>query len=728
MGKAAQGLARLVTGRLTAWLVIVVALAGAGALIALAPDLRNTDDPTAGLPADAQSTVVAERQQDLPSGALNPALVVYSRPGGTLSPADLEAIAAQAPELGEIALGGRVSPPQPSPDAAAAIVAVPLSGDASGEETVAAVAEIRTIARTDLPDGVIAQVTGGAGFVADINSAFDGADIRLLATTAAVVAVLLLITYRSPILWIVPLAVVGLADRATGSLVAIASQVTDLPFDASTSGIVSVLVFGAGTDYALLLIARYREELRRTPDRRAAMRAAWLGAAPAVSASAVTVILALLTLLLARTGGTQALGLGGALGIATALVFGLVVLPAALVVCPRGIFWPLVPKVDADDPDRKQPGEGWRRIGLATARKPIWVTIGSVLLLAGLSLGTTTTSFGLSQAETFRTEAESVDGLKTISASFPAGLVSPVVIMTTPATADAVAETAKSVEGVSEVRPGERTEELAELSVVISAEPDTAESYQTIRDLRAAVVADDPDAVVGGAVAANLDARDTSLRDLQVISPMILAVVLLVLIVLLRALVAPVVLILTVILSFFAALGAGSLLFTYVFDFPALDYQVPLLSFLFLVALGVDYNIFLVSRAREETATLGTRKGIIEALAVTGGVITSAGILLAAVFTVLGVLPVIVLTEIGVIVGIGVLLDTLLVRTVLVPALVTLLGDRFWWPSRLARPTASADVTPRHAYVEPGPDLHPPDPETEAEVAEPQPVPRRAWI
>ena len=209
-----------------------------------------------------------------------------------------------------------------------------------------------------------------------------------------------------------------------------------------------------------------------------------------------------------------------------------------------------------------------------------------MLLLAGLSLGTTTTSFGLSQADTFRTEAESVDGLKTISASFPAGVVSPVVIMTTPEAADAVAETAKSVDGVSEVRPGERTAELAELNVVITAEPDTAESYQTIRDLRAAVVADDPDAVVGGAVAANLDARDTSVRDLKVISPLILAVVLLVLIILLRALVAPLVLILTVILSFFAALGAGSLLFTYVFDFPALDYQVPLLSFLFLVALG----------------------------------------------------------------------------------------------------------------------------------------------
>ena len=286
------------------------------------------------------------------------------------------------------------------------------------------------------------------------------------------------------------------------------------------------------------------------------------------------------------------------------------------------------------------------------------------------------------------------------------------------------------VDGVAEVRPGEQTEELAQLDVVITAEPDTAESYQTIRDLRAAVVADDPNAVVGGAVAANLDARDTSVRDLKVISPLILAVVLLVLIILLRALVAPLVLILTVILSFFAALGAGSLLFTYVFGFPALDYQVPLLSFLFLVALGVDYNIFLVSRAREETVTLGTRKGIIEALAVTGGVITSAGILLAAVFTVLGVLPVIVLTEIGVIVGLGVLLDTLLVRTVLVPALVTLLGDRFWWPGRLARTAGSIDPEPRHAATAAlvGADNEPEDPETEAEAAEPQPIPRRAWV
>jgi RND superfamily putative drug exporter len=416
------------------------------------------------------------------------------------------------------------------------------------------------------------------------------------------------------------------------------------------------------------------------------MQRAWIGAAPAIAASSATVILALLTLLLAQTGSSRAIGVGGAIGVVTALIFGLLVLPAALVVCPRGIFWPLVPKVDPQDAQRHDGGRAWRRIGNATARRPWPVILGSVLLLAGLSTGVLTTSYGLSQAETFRTEAESVDGLKTISASFPAGVVSPVVIMTNPADADAVSAQAGSVPGVAEVRPGETIPEISELNVVITAEPDTPESYQTIRDLRTAVANADPEALVGGAVATNLDARDAAIRDLKIISPLILAVVLVVLIALLRALVAPIVLILTVILSFFAALGAGSFAFSYVFNYPGLDYQVPLFSFLFLVALGVDYNIFLVSRAKEETVHRGTRQGIIHALAVTGGVITSAGILLAAVFTVLGVLPVIVLTEIGIIVGLGVLLDTLLVRTVLVPASVHVLGDRFWAPGPLSRP------------------------------------------
>ncbi|SDR84263.1 putative drug exporter of the RND superfamily [Friedmanniella luteola] len=683
------------------WAVLALAVVSSGLVIGLSPGLEVNDDPTAGLPASAQSTAVAELQQQLPSGQLDPALVVYSRPGGTLTEADVAAIAAQGADLGPLALDGRVSPPQVSPDRTAALVAVPLSGEVTGKENSTRVADIRAVVRAGLPDGVLAQVTGGAGFSADISAAFDGANLTLLATTASVVALLLVLTYRSPVLWILALAVVGAADQVVASLVGLVSQGSSIPFDESTTGIVSVLVFGAGTDYALLLIARYREELQRTEDRRQAMRDAVTGAGPAIAASGTTVVLALLTLLAAAFGGTRAIGVAGAIGIAVALLFGLVVLPAALVVCPRGLFWPLVPRVGAT----RGRGRVWRRIGEATARRPWPVIAASVVLLVGLSAGTLTTGYGLSQEDTFRTRAESVEGLQTLSASFPAGVVSPVVVMTTPDRADAMVTATRAVPGVADAGRGESTASLAEVDVVITAEPDTAASYDTVRALRTASATVDPGAVVGGSVATSLDARDASLRDLRVITPLILLVVALVLVALLRALVAPLVLILTVVLSFFAALGAGSLAFTLVFDFPALDYQVPLLAFLFLVALGVDYNIFLVSRAQEESLRHGTRAGVVEALAVTGGVITSAGILLAAVFTVLGVLPVIVLTEIGIIVGLGVLLDTLLVRTVLVPALVHLLGDRFWWPRRLPRhadaPVAAepAEVTPRRALV-----------------------------
>ncbi len=438
MTRFPAAVARCVSGRLSAWFVIVAAVAIGGGLIAAAPDLRVNDDLSARLPAAAQSTRVAELQKELPSGSLNPALVVYSRPGGTLSDADLRTIAEQGERLGPLALDGRVSPPQPAPDGTAALVVVPLSGEVPGGETAEAVEQIRQTARTGLPDGVIAQVTGGAGFTADLQSAFAGADVKLLITTASVVALLLLITYRSPILWIIPLAVVGVADRLTSVLVAIASQHTSLAFNESTNGIVSVLVFGAGTDYALLLIARYREELRREPDRRVAMRRAWIGAAPAIGASGATVILALLTLLAATFGSNTAIGVGGAIGIVVALVFGLVVLPAALVVCPRGLFWPLVPHVTPRRGLVEVGGRGWRRIGTATARRPVIVITASLLVLAALSAGTATTGFGLSQEDTFRTKAEAVDGLKTLSAAFPAGTVSPVAVMTTPALAKAV--------------------------------------------------------------------------------------------------------------------------------------------------------------------------------------------------------------------------------------------------------------------------------------------------
>ena len=677
-------------GRGAAWLVVALAILGSAAVIALSGTARVNNDPTAGLPADAQSTQVAKLQQELPSGQRYSAVVVYSRRGAPLTAADERVISEQRPALGGLALGGQVSPPVPSDDRTAALVSVPLAGNVDSSRTDSSVKAIRRVTQSGLTPGLQAQVTGGAAFKADIDNAFSGANVTLLLTTVVVVAVLLLVTYRSPILWLIPLTVVAVADQVAAGIISAVSRHTTLAFGPSVTGIVEVLVFGAGTDYALLLIARYREELRVVPDRYQAMRSALRAAGPAIAASGMTVILALLSLLVAVLADDAALGVAGAIGIATALLFGLVVLPAALVVLPRAVFWPLIPHADARGRlANETAGRTWRRIGELTARRPLPVIVVSTALLLLMALGLAGTRLGLSQTETFRTRAESVAGLNTLARSFPAGAAGPVAVMTTPAAADAVAAAAARVGGVAGASVGEQTAAIAQVDVVLASAPGTPESFATVRALRGAVAGvAGSHAIVGGTVAIEVDTKTAAIRDLLVIAPLILIVVLIMLVLLLRALVAPVVLIASVILSFFAALGAGSWSFTHVFGFAGMDNQVPLLSFLFLVALGVDYNIFLVSRTREEAARVGTAGGVVNALAATGGVITSAGILLAAVFAVLGVLPVIVLTEIGVIVGLGVLLDTLLVRTILVPAIVQVLGERFWWPGRVP-----ADVT-----------------------------------
>ncbi|HET6533375.1 MAG TPA: MMPL family transporter [Actinoplanes sp.] len=658
-------------GRIGAWVVIVIALLGGGALIAGAGETRTSNDPAAVLPADAESTRVAEVLRGLPSASDDPAIIVFSRGGQSLSEADLAA-------------AGQFGRPVPSPGREAALVPVDVSGSS--------VAELRDRLGTGLPDGLTAQVTGPAAFGADIADSFSGANTNLLVVTVVVVTLLLLVTYRSPVLWVVPLAVVGLADQVAASVVALLSRHTGLVIGDSTVGIVTVLVFGAGTNYALLLISRYREELHRHEDRREAMRRALRGAGPAIAASAATVVLSLLTLLLASLGDTVALGVTAAAGIGIAALFALLVLPAALVVCGRGLFWPFVPRVRDTEPEH---AGVWGRIGRGVARRPGVVTVVSVLILAVLSAGLAGTRLGLSQAEQFRVEAESVDGLDTLSRYFPAGASDPAAIVAAPAQADQVLAAATATPGVAQARITERTPDVVRIDATLNAAPDTEESYTAIRELRTAVHAvPGASALVGGSVATDLDVRDAARRDLRVIVPLILLVVLLVLGVLLRAVVAAVLLILTVIASFAAALGAGAWLFREVLGYPALDNPVPLFAFLFLVALGVDYNIFLVTRAREEAAVRGTRDGMIVALSATGAVITSAGVLLAAVFAVLGVLPVVTLTQIGVIVGLGVLLDTLLVRTVLVPALATLLGERFWWPARVAPARNGGAVDP----------------------------------
>jgi RND superfamily putative drug exporter len=410
------------------------------------------------------------------------------------------------------------------------------------------------------------------------------------------------------------------------------------------------------------------------------MRAALRSASPAILASSSTVVLALLSLALADDPFLTSLGYAGAAGIAVALAFALLVLPAAMVLFGRRLFWPFVPRLGQPDPTRTGP---WSRVGAAVTRRPVLVGTASLAVLAVLTLGGLGLRVGLGPTEQFLQKPEAVVGQEQLAASFPAGTSDPTVVVARSGAAGEVKEAVEGVEGVDSVRETRAGGGRTELSAVLTTEPGSEQAFDTVRAIRTAVgdVAG-AEALVGGSDAEALDERSTAARDYRVLAPVILGIVLAVLLLLLRSVVAAVVLVLTVVATYVASMGAGWFLFERFFGFPAMDLGTPVLAFLFLVALGVDYNIFLTTRAREEAAQgASARDAIVGALAVTGGVITSAGVLLAAVFAVLGVLPLIQLAQIGVIVGFGVLLDTLLVRSVVVPALVSLLGERFWWPS-----------------------------------------------
>ncbi|SCG36962.1 MMPL family transporter [Micromonospora halophytica] len=699
---------RVARSRLAAWLTVVAAIVFGAVVFGLPKPDNPAPVSATGLSVEWQSTQVERLQERLPSSNAQPAIVVVSRDdAGPLTEADRSALAATSGDLARLAVGGQVSPPQVSPDGTVALVAVPLSTAGGQEEVAERVDQLRT-ALTALPDGLTVEVTGGPAFTADLTEVFAGADTTLLIVTAGVVALLLLITYRSPFLWIVPLVIVAATEQLT--LRALDTIVPAFGINlagGAVTGIASVLVFGAATDYALLLIARYREELRREPDRFVAMRAALRRTAEPILASGFTVVLGVLTLLLSEQELNRALAVACATGVVLAMLSALFVLPAALVIFGRGLFWPFVPRVGGT----VREGRLWGRLGTVVVRRPAPVALLATLLLAGLAVGGLGIRTGLSETEQFRVEPEAVAGAQTLAKAFPAGTTQPVAVLTAPSAVQAVTDAATAVPGVASARPGETGSGVAQVDVVLEAEPGTPASDRTIEALRDAVAAV-PDsappaldgveefdgAVVGGTVAATYDSDEANGKDLRLILPIILLLVGAVLVLLLRGLVAPVLLVLTVIASFFASLGAAWLLFDHVLGFPALDSGVLLLAFVFLVALGVDYNIFLVTRAREDARTAGTRDGMLSALRVTGGVITSAGVLLAAVFAVLGVLPLITLTQIGIIVCIGVLLDTLLVRTVLVPALAFLLGDRFWWPGRIAREPA-VDAAPEREPV-----------------------------
>lgn len=695
-------ISRFITAARTSWIVLLAGIIATAALFVIAGYQSADSAPPVGLPDSAESIQAADLQEQFRDDDATSGILVFGRETGELSDDDLAAIAERAGELGDIALDGFVPPPTVSEDGTTALIAVPLEIEESVSTQAERADEIRAIASDGLPDGIEVWFTGAEGFLVDISAVFEGANFVLLGVTALVVAVLLIVTYRSPILWIVPLAVVGVADFIAGIAARLVADAAGITLDGSVTGILSVLVFGAGTNYALLLIARYRDELRLHADRREAMAIALRGAGPAIIASGSTVALALATLLFGELSGNRSLGLAGAVGIVVAMAYALLVLPAALVVFGRWLFWPLVPRYGTPDTISRSP---WGKLGRAVSKRPIIVAIAGFAVLGAFASGLTTLNVGLSQNDRFIVKPEAVLGQERLAEAFSAGSTAPAAVIVPADDAAEVSDGLADVDGVVEVRPGPADDEIAQLDIVLDADPESQEAFAIIADVRLALDdLGDGSGLVGGIDAEGLDLRDAQQRDQNLVIPLILVLVLAVLIVLLRSLLAPVLLLVAVVASFFSAVGIGSILFETVFGFPGVDTNVLLFSFLFLVALGVDYSIFLVTRAKEEVPLLGTTEGMVRALAATGGVITSAGILLAAVFAVLGVLPLITLTQVGVIVCIGVLIDTLLVRTVIVPAMTFIAKDRFWWPRRPELSDAEAAARGANGQAERMPD------------------------
>ncbi|UQB91215.2 MULTISPECIES: MMPL family transporter [Mycobacterium] len=673
-----EPLATAVTGRRSWLLALVAALLGVGFMVLIGENAAAGQSPKS-LPDDSASAEVDALSRQFTGGDRAPVIVVVSRTdGAVLSPSDVSAARAARDRAQAAAPpgGDGAAPALPSTDGKAVLGIVPISGGLSGLDLDRTVTALRTAAASGLPTDLQVHVTGGPAFGADIASAFTNANITLLAVTTSVVALLLIATYRSPVLWLVPLLVVGFADRVAAAVGTAVASLTGLSFDGATSGITSVLVFGAGTNYALLLISRYRQELRRHSGHRVALRHAVRRAGPAIVASNATVVLALLTLLFAATPSTRSLGALAACGLVVAAVSVLVILPPMLAVCGRRLFWPFIPH--ADDRD----SGAWRRIAESVARRPALLAVVAIAVLAALGTGLWGTRIGLSQTEQFRVRADSVSGYAVVAEHFPAGLANPTLVVAPTAHASPVRQAIGATPGVVSVTESGRAETgLTKWSVVIDAPPSSDRAFGIVAALRDSTRAADPGALVGGADAQALDVRDAAAHDRVLLIPAILAVILVVLYALLRSALAPPTLLAATILGALAALGMGGWASIHIFGFPALDNTTPLFAFLFLAALGVDYTIFLVTRAREEAARHGARDGMVRAVSATGGVITSAGIVLAAVFCVLGVLPLIVLTQLGIIVGLGILLDTFVVRTLVIPALFALIGDRIWWPT-----------------------------------------------
>jgi putative drug exporter of the RND superfamily len=696
----ARKLAELPGGRRTKFAVIAVWLLVLFAIGPLAGKFEDAqeNDPADYLPANAESVNTLERLDGFPSDDEADAITVFHRDGGltaedtaaidqvrdAINTRVRTAINSQRPET-----VAETGPAQISSDGATALLTTPITvpEEASGEaeDLLTDTPEEIKDELSSLPGGLEAKVTGPAGFSADAVEVFNDINGTLLFATAGLVLLLLIVIYRSPIFWMIPFFSVLLAEvttRGLGYLIAEAG----VTVTGQSGGILPVLVFGAGTDYALLMVSRYREELRRHEDKHDAIRVTLRRTSPVILASGGTVIAALLTLSLAEVTGTAGLGPIGAMGIAMAMLAMLTILPALLTVFGRRAFWPFIPRVGSVGADETH--GVWRRIGERVARAPRRVWVGTTAVLAVMMTGLVFLNSDLTTGNMFRNDVDSVQGQELLEAGFPAGTNAPTnVLVTDPTKTNAVRTAVARADGVAEVSPQvERGPGGDKLEVTLENDPYSTAGFDQIPGIReAAHEAAGDDVLVGGPTAEERDLRESSARDNRLIVPIALIVVFLILAALLRAIVAPLVLIATVILSYLAALGIGAFFFENVFDFPGMGPDLPLFAFVFLVALGIDYNIFLMARVREETLTHGTRDGMVRGLAVTGAVITSAGLVLAGTFSTLAVLPLVFLTEIGFVIAVGILIDTFLVRSLLVPALMLEIGDEIWWPSALAR-------------------------------------------
>lgn len=717
-----RGLLRgLVTlGLILAWF----AVGGLGGTAVGSLSEVQENDAAAFLPAQAESTRAGELAREFSDQTSLPALLVVES-DGALDPGQVGEVQAFAEELPSLELeDGRtlgdlvVQPPVaiPSEDGEAVLVTVALDADAANEQvgeerTVnVVVAELRAAAADLEGDGLEVWVTGPAGSIADLVEAFGGIDGILLLVALGVVFVILVLVYRSPSLPFTVLltSLFGLAGAAL--VVYHLADAGILVLNGQSQGILFILVVGAATDYSLLLVARYREELRRVTSVHTAMRRALRASIEPIAASAGTVIAGLLCLLLSDLSSNSSLGPVAAIGIVAAFLAALTLLPALLLAggqrFARLIFWPRVPRPAdgaADTEARDETVEEvearsgiWGRVsrGIAAHPRRVWVSTAALLLIAAAFVPTFRAE-GTSESDVFLTEVESVAGQEALGRHFDAGQVQPVTVVAQEGDLDAVLEAAQGVDGVEgaaavgdapagppsdEPVPPRVIDGRVLVEVVTAAASDSQEATEVVRDVRTAVHEVADDALVGGAAAERLDTQETSTRDLTVIVPTVLVVILLVLILLLRSILAPVLLMVANVLSFGATLGIGALVFNHVFDMPGADAVVPLYAFVFLVALGIDYSIFLMTRVREEALEHGTREGVRRGLSVTGGVITSAGVVLAATFSALAVLPLLFLAQLAFLVALGVLIDTLVVRTLLVPGLVHDLGRASWWP------------------------------------------------